>query len=53
MEKILAKALVSARGQIAIPKEIKERMKVQEGDYIVFVEDGNNIIIKTGKLVVQ
>lgn len=53
MEKIIAKALVSTRGQIAIPKEIKDRMKIQEGDYVVFIEEGNNIIIKTAKLVLQ
>ena len=53
MEKIIATALVSTRGQIAIPKEIKDRMKIQEGDYVVFIEEGNNIVIKTAKLVLQ
>lgn len=53
MEKIIAKAQVSTRGQIAIPKAIKDKMKIQEGDYIVFIEDDDKIVIKTAKLVLQ
>lgn len=53
MENIIAKAQVSTRGQIAIPKTIKDKMNIHEGDYIVFIEEDNKIIIKTAKLVLQ
>lgn len=53
MEKIIGKALVSTRGQIAIPKSVRDKLGVDEGDYIVFVDEGDKIVIKTGKIVVQ
>lgn len=53
MDNIIAKAQVSTRGQIAIPKTIKDKMKIQEGDYIVFIQDDDKIVIKTARLILQ
>jgi len=38
---------VSVRFQVVIPKEVREKMKLKEGDKIAFYEDEQgNIIIK-------
>ncbi|MBR6205165.1 MAG: AbrB/MazE/SpoVT family DNA-binding domain-containing protein [Candidatus Methanomethylophilaceae archaeon] len=47
----ISEAKVSGRGQIAIPKAVKERLKIIEGDYVVFIESGEDIVIRAGKLV--
>jgi len=47
----ISEAKVSGRGQIAIPKAVKERLGINEGDYVVFVESDGDIIIRAGKLV--
>jgi len=51
MNKPIAKALVSAKFQIVIPKKVKERLNVEEGDYIMFIEEDNEIHIKVGRIV--
>lgn len=38
---------ISSKGQIVIPKKMREHFK--EGDNIVFIEEGNRIILKNIK----
>jgi AbrB family looped-hinge helix DNA binding protein len=37
---------VGRRGQIILPREVRRRIKVQEGDQIAFVIDGEQVFIK-------
>jgi antitoxin PrlF len=37
---------VGRRGRITLPKEVRRRIKVEEGDQIAFVIDGEKVIIK-------
>ncbi|HLO30406.1 MAG TPA: AbrB/MazE/SpoVT family DNA-binding domain-containing protein [Anaerolineales bacterium] len=37
---------VGRRGQITLPKEVRRRIKVEEGDQIAFVIDGDQVLIK-------
>lgn len=37
---------VGRRGQIVLPKEVRTRIKVAEGDQIAFVIDGEQVVIK-------
>jgi AbrB family looped-hinge helix DNA binding protein len=37
---------VGRRGQIILPREVRRRIKVQEGDQIAFVMDGEQVFIK-------
>lgn len=39
-------ARVGRRGQIILPREVRRRIKVQEGDQIAFVIDGEQVVIK-------
>ena len=39
-------AKVTTRGQITIPLEIRKRLKVGEGDKVVFYEDDGRIIVE-------
>ena len=50
-DRFISEAKVSGRGQIAIPKAVKERLNIIEGDYVVFIESGEDILIRAGKLV--
>jgi len=45
---------VSVRGQVAIPKKIREYLKIKEGDMIIFeVKDGEVRIRKISKFLDQ
>jgi AbrB family looped-hinge helix DNA binding protein len=37
---------VGRRGQITLPREVRSRIKVEEGDQIVFILDHEQVIIK-------
>jgi len=37
---------VGRRGQIVLPKEVRNKIRVAEGDQIAFVIDGEQVIIK-------
>ena len=52
MDNIIAESKVSSRGQIAIPKEIKRRLDIDEGDYLLFIDNGDDIELKKGKMIV-
>ncbi|MDO9129238.1 MAG: AbrB/MazE/SpoVT family DNA-binding domain-containing protein [Anaerolineales bacterium] len=37
---------IGRRGQIVLPREVRQRIKVDEGDQIAFIIDGEQVIIK-------
>ena len=38
-------AKITSRGQVTIPIDIRKKLGVKEGDKIVFLEDGNKIVM--------
>jgi AbrB family looped-hinge helix DNA binding protein len=44
-EYIMELAKVTSKGQITIPVEIRRRLGVKTGDKILFVEDGDKVVI--------
>ena len=46
------KAKVSVRGQISIPKEIRDKLGLKEGNYVTFREENGRIIIGKGEFVI-
>jgi len=47
MGKVLGSSKVTVRYQVTVPEEVRKKMKVKEGDTLVFVEDGKRIYIST------
>ena len=37
---------VGRRGQIVLPKEVRRKIRVAEGDQIAFIIDGEQVVIK-------
>jgi AbrB family looped-hinge helix DNA binding protein len=37
---------IGRRGQIVLPKEVRMKIKVVEGDQIVFIMDGEQVVIR-------
>jgi AbrB family looped-hinge helix DNA binding protein len=42
---------VQAKGQVTIPKEIRERLNVKPGDLVVFVETEDGVMVKSAVVV--
>jgi len=47
MGKVLGSSKVTVRFQVTVPEDVRNKMKVKEGDTLVFVEDGKRIYIST------
>ncbi|MCL5101642.1 MAG: nucleotidyltransferase domain-containing protein [Candidatus Parvarchaeota archaeon] len=46
MDTVVKTVLVSSKGQIAIPKEIREDIKIKNGDTLLLIEHADEIILK-------
>ena len=44
-------AKVTTKGQITIPKSIREKLKLKEGSKIIFLQKGKDIIIKNSAML--
>lgn len=42
---------VSSKGQVTIPKPIRELLKLNEGDRIAFIEDDGKVVITKASLI--
>ena len=45
MPVVLESAKVMAKGQVTIPKDIREKLKINEGDQLVFIYDNEKVIM--------
>lgn len=45
MSVVLESAKVMSKGQVTIPKDIREKLKINEGDQLVFVYDNDKVIM--------
>lgn len=51
LKKHFAQAKVTVRKQIALPKEVRERLgRVEEGEYILFYDEKGRIFIERGTI---
>jgi len=43
-------AKVSSKFQVTIPKEVRERLGLKEGDYVAFIIRDDEVVIKKAKI---
>lgn len=48
--RIIGYSVVTRRGQITIPKEIRDKMDIKEGDKVFFIEDNGRIVLVKGPI---
>jgi AbrB family looped-hinge helix DNA binding protein len=46
-----AEARVTSKGQITLPKKVKELLGAERGDYILFIRDDHRMYIEAGRLL--
>ncbi|MBO5143494.1 MAG: AbrB/MazE/SpoVT family DNA-binding domain-containing protein [Clostridia bacterium] len=44
-------AKVTTKGQVTIPKAIREKLNLKDGSKIIFLQKGNDIIIKNSAML--
>ena len=45
---ILGDSTVTGKYQVTVPKSVRERLKLDNGDLLVFVRDHDNVVVKKG-----
>jgi antitoxin PrlF len=45
-----ARALITSKGQITLPKEVRDRLSVKPGDSVEFIEEGGRTWVKPRNL---
>jgi len=48
-----AKARVTIKGQVTIPKKIREKLNIQSSDFVLFVRKGNEMVIKPARTLLD
>jgi len=51
--RIIGIAKLSRRGLMVLPKEVREALKLEEGDQVVFIEEGGKIVLVRGPVEVK
>ncbi|HEO1898489.1 TPA: AbrB/MazE/SpoVT family DNA-binding domain-containing protein [Streptococcus agalactiae] len=46
-------AKVMSKGQVTIPKRIRELLDLQNGDYVTFVVDNDKVQIQNSKIFIE
>jgi AbrB family looped-hinge helix DNA binding protein len=44
---------VTTKGQITLPKDVREDLNAEEGDYIIFLKEEGKIFIEAGSLTTK
>ncbi|GAB3808095.1 AbrB/MazE/SpoVT family DNA-binding domain-containing protein [Virgibacillus kimchii] len=42
---------ISSKGQVTVPKSIREKLKLDEGDRVAFIEDNGKIVITKASIL--
>lgn len=50
MREQLGHSRISYRGQLVLPKKVKEKMNAHDGEYVIFFDEGNKITISLGAI---
>jgi len=48
-----AKARITIKGQVTIPKKIREKLNIQPSDFVLFVRKGNEVVIKPARTLLD
>lgn len=49
----IAEAKITSKGQITLPKKVKDALGAEGGDYLLFFKEGNRICIEAGRLTTK
>jgi AbrB family looped-hinge helix DNA binding protein len=50
---IVGKSTITGRYQLTLPKRVREFLRAENGDLVVFLKDHDTILVKRGKVSVE
>jgi AbrB family looped-hinge helix DNA binding protein len=49
----IGESRVTTKGQVTLPKNVRELLNAEEGDFIIFFKDENRVYIEAGHLTTK
>ncbi|MGA2627255.1 MAG: AbrB/MazE/SpoVT family DNA-binding domain-containing protein [Candidatus Bathyarchaeia archaeon] len=50
---VVGKSTISGRHQLTLPKRVREFLKAENGDLVVFLKDHDKILVKRGTVKIE
>ena len=50
---VVGKASISGRYQLTFPKHVREFLKAENGDFVVFIKNHDEILLKRGTVKIE
>jgi AbrB family looped-hinge helix DNA binding protein len=50
---VVGKSTITGRFQLTLPKQVRELLRAENGDFIVFIKERDMILIKRGTVKVE
>ena len=51
MDEIIGIAKVTAKMQITVPKSVRKVLKIKPGDRVLFISEGDRIVLRKAKII--
>jgi AbrB family looped-hinge helix DNA binding protein len=49
----IGESRVTTKGQVTLPKDVRDFLNAEEGDYIIFFKEENRVFIEAGRLTTK
>ncbi len=50
---VVGKSTITGKHQLTLPKSVREFLRAENGDLIVFIKDHGRIVVKRGRVKVE
>jgi AbrB family looped-hinge helix DNA binding protein len=50
---VVGKSTITGRYQLTLPKSVREFLRAENGDFVVFLKDHDKIVVKRGTVKVE
>jgi AbrB family looped-hinge helix DNA binding protein len=50
---VVGKSTITRKFQVTLPKKVREFLEADNGDFLVFVKDGDTIAVKRGRVRIE
>lgn len=53
MKRVLGDSRLSSKCQVTVPKSARELLELGTGDMLIFVVEGDSVLLKKGRLLIE
>ena len=50
---VVGKSTITGRSQLTLPKHVRELLRAENGDLILFIKDRDSIVVKRGTITIE